>query len=72
MYIFYLRFRPLSSSSGFASLDDSAIRSTMSQNLPNIDDIYKNYGEALKHYSKVSYFNEKNCIIYFTLKTDST
>lgn len=26
----------------------------MPQNLLSIDDIYKNYGEALKHYSKVS------------------
>lgn len=54
----HYRFRPLSTSSGFASLDDNAIRSTMLQNLLNIDDIYKNYGEALKHYSKVS--NRRN------------
>lgn len=52
----FSRFRPLSSSSGFASLDDNAIRSAMPQNLLNIDDIYKNYGEALKHYSKVNFF----------------
>jgi len=26
----------------------------MPQNLLSVDDIYKNYGEALKHYSKVS------------------
>jgi len=58
--IFYIngnilyRFRPLSTNAGFVSLDDNAIRSTMPQNLLSIDDIYKNYGEALKHYSKVS------------------
>lgn len=49
------RFRPLSTNSGFASLDDNAIRSTMPQNVLNIDDIYKNYGESLKHYSKVNF-----------------
>jgi len=44
----------LSTNTGFVSLDDNVVRSTMPQNLLSIDDIYKNYGEALKHYSKVS------------------
>lgn len=59
----------MSTSSGFASLDDNAIRSTMPQNLLNIDDIYKNYGEALKHYSKVSCnirkLKNSNLVYYF-------
>ncbi|XP_026821894.1 protein brunelleschi [Rhopalosiphum maidis] len=46
------KFRPLSTNTGFVSLDDNVVRSTMPQNLLSIDDIYKNYGEALKHYSK--------------------
>ncbi|XP_050532714.1 protein brunelleschi isoform X2 [Daktulosphaira vitifoliae] len=46
------KFRPLSTSSGFASLDDSTIKSTIPQNILSIDEIYKSYSEALIHYSK--------------------
>ncbi|XP_050428976.1 protein brunelleschi [Adelges cooleyi] len=46
------KFRPLSSSTGFASLDDNAVRSVIPQNILNIDEIYKSYSEALIHYSK--------------------